>query len=76
MSPGRLRDSQLDLDTAHGSQDAAHALKESMGQQGTPGAPSSDTITWLDRAPCAIFEELGEHMGTCMWAAHVTSLAM
>ena len=62
MSPGRLRHS-LDLDTAHGSQDAAHALKKSVGQQGTPGASISDsTITWLSGVPGPIFEELGGHL--------------
>ena len=72
MSPGRLRDS-LDIDTAHGSQDAAHALKKSVGQQ-------NSTITWLSGMPGPIFEELGEPLSpdmiTCMWAAHVTSLPM
>lgn len=60
MSPGRLRDS-VDIDTAHGSQDAAHALKKSVRQQGTQGASTSDcTITWLSGSPGPIFEELGE----------------
>ena len=66
MSPGRL---SLDFDTAHGSQDAAYALKKSMGQQGTPGAPISDsTITWLNGVPGPVFEELGEHLSSPIWA--------
>lgn len=64
MSPGRLRDS-VDIDTAHGSQDAAHALKKSVRQQGTQGASTSDcTITWLSGSPGPIFEELGEHLSS------------